>query len=124
MTVKKVRIELARNRDFPNGSREYGYEFTAPLDDEGHIIADEWRKERDRFRVRRFARGEPDEVGHLVRKPGGSWAFHYDINGDVDDNDTGYRFGNHIFRRGEYISIRDHDDDELHTYRVITVEPV
>ncbi len=29
-----------------------------------------------------FAPDETDEKGHLVRKPGGSWAFRYDITGD------------------------------------------
>ncbi|MGI9412893.1 MAG: hypothetical protein ACR2PM_04450 [Hyphomicrobiales bacterium] len=120
MSLKKVRLELARDHDFPNGSRDHGYEFTAPLDGSAHIDADEWHRHRDQCRVKRFWDGEPPEVGHLVRKPGGSWAFHYDINGDEDDDETGYRFGAHTFAPGEYVSIREHDD-VMRTFRVISV---
>ncbi len=120
MTMKLVRLELARDHDFPNGSRDHGYEFVAPLDEEGHILPEEWHKVRDRCRVRRFWDGEPDEVGHLVRKPGGSWAFHYDLDGDVDDDEAGYRFQTHLFQPGEYVSIRE-QDDTLRTFRVVAV---
>ena len=48
MTMKRIRLELARDHDFPNGSRQHGYNFAAPLDDDGHLIASEWRKERAR----------------------------------------------------------------------------
>lgn len=120
MTIKKIRLELARDHDFPNGSPRHGYEFTAPLDGDGHIIAEDWRENRDRFRVKRFWEGEADEVGHLVRKRGGAWAFHYDIHGQEDDDETGYRFGNHAFEPGEYVSINEHDD-ELRTFRIVSV---
>jgi len=124
MPLKKIRLELARDPDYPNGSRDHGYIFTAPLDGEGHILPTEWHKLRDKCRVLRFWGDDEQDAGHLVRKPGGSWAFHYDIHGDVDDDEAGYRFGAERFRPGEYVSIRDHDDDELHTFRVITVADV
>lgn len=119
MTIKKIRLELARDQDFPNGSPQHGYEFTAPLGSDGHIIAQDWHKHRDRFRVRRFWEGEEDEVGHLVRKRGGAWAFHYDIHGQEDDDETGYRFGDHAFEPGEYVSINEHDD-VLRTFRIVS----
>ncbi|MEE9587216.1 MAG: hypothetical protein V3V97_04240 [Hyphomicrobiaceae bacterium] len=121
MSMKAIRLELARDHDFPNGSRECGYVFVAPLDDNGRIDATAWKSNRERCRVRRFWNNQPEEVGHLVRKPGGSWAFHYDIDGDEDDDETGYRFGAHAFRPGEYVSIKEHDDT-LRTFRVVTVD--
>jgi hypothetical protein len=121
--LKKIRLELARDHDFPNGSRLHGYEFVAPLDDLGHIDAEQWHDHRDRCRVRRFWEGEDDEIGHLVRRPGGSWAFHYDIHGDADDDESGYRFASHVFKPGEYVSIRE-QDEELRTFRVVSVNPV
>ena len=120
MSLKRIRLELARDHDFPQGSNERGYEFTAPLDDNGKITAAEWKSQRDKCRVRRFWGNEDDEVGHLVRKPGGSWAFHYDIHGDEDDDETGYRFGDHVFQLGEYVSILEHDD-HLRTFRVTRI---
>ncbi|GGB53008.1 hypothetical protein GCM10011316_26310 [Roseibium aquae] len=120
--LKKIRLNLARTKDHPNGSAHHGYEFTAPLDATGHIDAGLWKKERDHCRVRRFWGGEQEELGHLIHRPGGSWAFHYDIEGD-DDDEAGYRFASHAFLPGEYVSIKDEDGD-LHTFQVVTVQPV
>ncbi|WP_422040040.1 hypothetical protein [Roseibium sp.] len=120
--LRKIRLNLARTRDFPQGSARHGYEFTAPLDETGHIDATLWKKERDHCRVRRFWGAEEEEIGHLIHRPGGSWAFHYDIDGD-DDDEAGYRFGAHTFNPGEYVSIKDEDGD-MHTFQVVTVLPV
>lgn len=118
--LKKIRLNLARNQEYPGGSAQHGYEFVAPLNNEGHIDAAEWKKHRNDCRVHRFWQGEADEYGHLIHRPGGSWAFTYDIDGD-DDDEAGYRFGMHAFRPGEYVSIKD-EDGELYTFQVVTVE--
>lgn len=120
MTISRIRLELARDPDFPSGSNKRGYEFTAPLDADGKIDPKAWVSQRDKCRVRRFWEDDQDEVGHLVRKPGGRWAFHYDIHGDEDDDETGYRFGDHPFVPGEYVSIMEHDD-VMRTFRVVSV---
>ena len=39
MNLNKIRLELARDHDFPDGSRERGYEFTAPLGEDGRMAA-------------------------------------------------------------------------------------
>jgi hypothetical protein len=124
MAMKSIRLELARDHEFPVGSREHGYDITAPVDDNGQLIAEDWKAERDRCRVRRFWGDEEEEIGHLVRKPGGSWAFHYDIHGDEDDDEAGYRFNQHRFLPGEYVSIRDHEDDVMRTFKVVAVREV
>jgi hypothetical protein len=123
MSLSKIRLELARDHDFPDGSRDRGYEVTAPLADDGRISEGHWETDRARCRVRRFWSGEADGVGHLIRKPGGSWAFHYDLLGDPDDDETGYRFGNHRFVPGEYVSIKEHDE-VLRTFKVMMVQPL
>jgi hypothetical protein len=123
MSMYKIRLELARDHDFPEGSRMRGYEFTAPLDAEDRIDHQAWKTDRDQCRVLRFWEGNDDEVGHLIRKPGGSWAFHYDLLGDPDDDESGYRFGNHVFRPGEYVSIKEHDD-VLRTFKVVMAQPL
>ena len=124
MTLKKVRLELARDREYPEGSSRRGYEFVGPLDADDRLDPVAWKKYRERCRVRRFWEDEPDEIGHLVRKPGGNWAFHYDIHGDPGDDESGYRFGNHKFAIGEYVSIREHGEDMLRTFRVVRVQPL
>jgi hypothetical protein len=117
--LKKIRLNLARTREFPNGSNRHGYEFAAPLDAAGHIDVEGWKTLRENCRVRRFWADEEEDLGHLVHRPGGSWAFRYDIAGDEDD-EAGYRLGDHAFVPGEYVSIRD-EDGELHTFQVVTV---
>lgn len=118
--LKRVRLELARDHDFPNGSSSHGYDFIAPIDDAGHIDPEAWKVLRDRCRVKRFWQGEADEVGHIVRKPGGSWAFHYDIHGDSGHDESGYRFDAHVFKAGQYVSLKE-QDGVLRTFIVKSV---
>jgi|SoiMethySBSTD1v2_1073268.scaffolds.fasta_scaffold00511_24 hypothetical protein len=85
-----------------------------------------WQKYREHCGVRRFWNGADEEIGRLVHKPGGAehagWVFDYG-SARADDDESGYRFASHTFVPGEYVSIRDHDNGELHTFRVMTVEP-
>jgi hypothetical protein len=39
----KIRLELARNAEFPEGSARHGYEFIAPLTPDGHLDPDGWK---------------------------------------------------------------------------------
>jgi len=120
VSLKRIRLELARNQQFPEGSARHGYEFVAPLGADNHIDAEGWRRHRADCRVRRFWDGEPEETGHLVHRRGGSWAFHYDLQGDPDVDEPGYRFDSHAFKEGEYVSITE-QDGELRTFRVAWV---
>ncbi len=52
--LKRIRLEVARSKEFPEGSATHGYEFVAPLGGNAHIDAMLWRECRDRCRVRRF----------------------------------------------------------------------
>ncbi|MGB4866428.1 MAG: hypothetical protein WBP38_11100 [Hyphomicrobium sp.] len=119
MTLKRIRLVLARDHDFPNGSRERGYEFAAPLTDDGHLDAGVWKKERARCRVRRFWPGEASEIGHLVHKRGGAWVFDYDPLSDSDD-EAGFKLSSHTFNPGEYVSFKEHDG-VLRTFVVAAV---
>lgn len=118
---RQIRLELAREPGHPEGSAAHGYAIIAPLDAEKKIDVKLWRIYRDSCRVVRFRPNEEDDLGHLVHRPGGSWAFHYDIRGDEDD-EAGYHFENERFEIGEYVSIRE--DDRMRTFRVISVEHV
>lgn len=118
---REIRLELAREKDHPAGARDFGYRFVAPLDVNGQIEPELWAKHREACRVVRFRPDEVEEIGHLVRRPGGSWAFRYDISG-TDDDEAGFRFNAERFVIGEYVSVKE--DDESHTFRVVSVEPV
>lgn len=123
-TLKRVRLHLARSKEFPEGSSHHGYEFVAPVDAKGHIDPELWRQHREHCRVRRFWNGEEDQVGRLLHKPGGAeharWVFDYDES-RADDDEAGYRFGGHAFTPGEYVSITE-DDGDVHTFKVMSVE--
>jgi hypothetical protein len=123
-TFKRIRLNLARSKEFPQGSARHGYEFVAPLDGKGHIDVALWRQHKDNCRVRRFWEGEDDRSGFVVHKPGGPeharWIFDYNPT-RADDDESGYRFGAHAFHPGEYVSVRD-DDGEMHTFAVASVE--
>jgi hypothetical protein len=124
MSLKKIRLELARDEDFPAGSADHGYEFVAPLGKDFRIDAAEWQEKRSKCRVVRFWGAAEREHGQLVRRPGGAWAFHYKDEGDIDvDDETGYRFADHAFRRGDYVSIRE-GGEEMRTFRVVQVSNV
>ena len=121
---KRIRLNLARSKTFPAGSDLHGYEFVAPLDAHGHIDPKLWKEQRENCSVRRFWNGDDEQIGWLVHKPGGPeharWVFDYDASRS-DDDESGYRFGGHSFRPGEYVSIA-HEND-LHTFKVMSVEP-
>jgi hypothetical protein len=121
---KRIRLNLARSPEFPQGSPRHGYEFVAPLTADGHIDLDQWKKDHAHCGVRRFWEGEDDEVGRLMysarASEGGRWFFDYNPE-DAEDDERGYRFGSHVFRPGEYVSIRG-EDGGMHTFQVVSVE--
>ncbi len=120
MTLKRIRLELARNPEFPNGSRNHGYEFVAPLDDSEHLVVAEWAKDRDRCSVKRFWAGQPNEMGKLIHSRGGAWVFDYNPATETDD-EPGFKFDKHRFVPGEYVSITEHDHVQR-AFRVVSVE--
>lgn len=107
--LRHVHLELARDHEHPSGSARHRYEFIAPIGPDGLLSADAWRHTRERCRVKRVWGDAPSEIGHLVHKPGGSWAFHYDVMGDADHDESGYKFGSHKLVPGEYVSIKEQD---------------
>ena len=112
-------LTLAREPGHPIGDQGIGYEIVAPLGSDGHIDAEQWRAHRTLCRVVRFRRNETPDVGHLVRRPGGSWAFRYDVLGDEAD-ESGFHFDDHVFAPGEYVTVTE--DGSQHTYKVASVK--
>jgi hypothetical protein len=121
-TFRRIRLELAREPGRPMGDSGIGYALVAPIDEEGRLDADEAQRHRRACKVVRFRAGEESDVGYLRRRPGGSWAFHYDFEDGGEDDDPGYRLGDHRFVIGEYVTI--FEDEGAHTYRIAAVERV
>jgi hypothetical protein len=121
----RITMHLARTHDYPNGSPVHGYSFVAPIDGNDRIDLEAWRSERKACTVERFWGRELPKSGFLVHRPGGvdgaTWGFDYDARTHADD-EAGFRFGDHAFRPGEYVSIREADGETL-TFRIVDMEP-
>jgi hypothetical protein len=119
-----ITLHLARSKQYPEGSTRRGYEILAPLDQKQQLDAQAWKELRDHCRVRRFWADERDQHGRLIHRAGGAggatWAIDYDDR-TVQDDEVGYRLGSHLFAPGEYVSIRD-ADEELRTFAVKAVQ--
>jgi hypothetical protein len=116
--LKRIRLELARTHEYPNGNSGCGYEFTAPIDRSGHLDADAWAKIRQDCRVRRFWTDAQDERGWLVCPKDRHWAFSY-APGE-DDDEPIFKLDRHLMRVGEYVTITEHDG-VARPFRVVEV---
>ncbi len=110
MNWKNVRLELARTREFPNGSAGRAYLLRLPLDDVGQIDECQISENPERATVRRHWPNEPDRDGHLVRKRDG-WVFSY-AAGDNDDEIQCHLEANPL-RMGECVTITETDGVKL-----------
>ncbi|MGB9117030.1 hypothetical protein [Bradyrhizobium sp.] len=115
---RQIRIELAREPGHPEGDAAVGYVIVAPLDANDRIDARLWREHREACRIARLRPDEDDALGHLVHRPGGGWAFHYDAGADVPD-EVGVHLADERFVLGEYVTIKE--ASKTHTYRVVVV---
>ena len=122
--LRKIILNAARSKAFPEGSIRHGYDFVAPLKADGHIDVDAWKTHRGECFAHRFWGAEPALRGLLVRRPGGiggsTWAFDWNAAGRRDEEEEGFRFADHTFRPGEYVSLRE-EDGELTTFKVVSV---
>jgi hypothetical protein len=116
----RIRLELARSHEFPEGSTRHGYIFILPLAKDGRLDRDAYAETPEICTVHRFWEGEGDDVGQLEHRRGDSWVFSFRIGSD--DDEAIHRLGDHVFREGEYLSIREHDGRIL-TFRIVDVGP-
>lgn len=114
---RQIRIELAREPGHPDGEAGIAYVIVAPLGEDDRIDAGLWKRHREACRVARLRPNQDDSLGHLLHRPGGSWAFQYDLGNMPDE--AGYHFENERFVQGEYVSIKE--EGEMHTFRVTSV---
>ncbi len=122
--VSHIILRLARTKAFPEGSLRRGYDIRAALDEFGHLSVVAWRDHRTAYSVQRFWDDEPVMHGTLVHRAGGvggaTWAVHY--AGRAQEDEEGFRLGEHVMQRDEFVSIRD-DEGVMQTFRVSDVKP-
>ncbi|MCB1393364.1 hypothetical protein [Nitrobacter sp.] len=115
---RQIRLELAREPDHPQGDSSVGYIVIAPLTPDGRIDHELWKDHREACRVTRLRPDENNDSGHLIRRPGGTWAFRYDDAARLPD-EAGYHFADEHFVPGEYVSINE--GGTMHTYCVKSI---
>jgi hypothetical protein len=116
----RIRVELARSHEFPDGSARHGYQFTMPLTAEGRLDLKAYAANPQVCTVHRFWGGEDDEVGQLTRNRRGNFAFSF--RDGTEDDEPIHRLPDHTFKSGEYLSIKE-PDGKVYTFRVVTVAP-
>jgi hypothetical protein len=116
----RIRLELARSGEFPEGSNRHGYELLLPLDATGRLDRRTFRKSPELCTVHRFWEGEGDSTGMLRLGEDGRWLFSF------DSAEPGIeaipRLADHRFRDSEYLSICE-PDGRVHTFRVVHLRP-
>jgi hypothetical protein len=122
--VSHIILRLARTKEFPDGSLRRGYDIRAVLDSAGHLSVDAWHRHHTAYGVQRIWDDEPVRHGTLVHRAGGvggaTWIIHY--SGQSDADEEGFRLGQHVMQRDEFVSIRN-DEGEMQTFRVSDVAP-
>jgi len=119
MTLMSIRLELGRTREMPQGDPSRGYEFVAPLNAQGHLDAEEWRREKKRCAVRSFQPGKADRQG-MLRHVGRGWRFDY-LPGQSEDDEPFFKLDRHVIAPGLYVTVKD-DDVEL-PFKIVAVQP-
>ena len=96
--LERIRLHLARSKDFPAGSVNHGYDSLLPSTRRRTSIRDSGMNTASTPRVRRFWNREDEQIGRLVHQPQSAEharsVFDYDPSGTNDD-EAGYRLGTH-----------------------------
>ena len=121
MGLMNIRLELGRDREFPEGDPRHGYEFVAPLDRNGHLDAAAWGTEKQRCTVRSFRPGQPERKG-LLRRVGRGWRFDYQPLRKEDDEPF-FKLDRHVVAPGFYVTITE-DDGVQRPFKIVAVTPV
>ena len=71
-TFRYIRLERARDHDYPEGDSRRAYIMIAPLDTDSQIDVNTWREHREACRVVRQGPDGDNNLGHIVHGAGGS----------------------------------------------------
>lgn len=115
--LRKVRLELARCHDFPEGSGRHGYELALPLSATGKLDRHGFERDRQRTVFRRFWGDEDERQGVLTHRHAG-WRLSFGDGESADE--VIFRGDQHRFAVGDYVSITELDG-ETRTFRVAAV---
>ncbi len=120
MTWYRIRLDLARTKEFPQGSASRCYLLRIPLTGEGLIDEAARQAAPARATVRRFWPNQSDLSGYVVHTPRG-WAFSY--RPGEEDDEAVFHLESHPMRVGNYVTLTEPDGQQL-PFRVASIERV
>ena len=120
MALMNIRLELGRTRTSPDGDPRRGYEFIAPLDDDGHLDAAVWRLEETNCWVRSFWPDRPDRKGWF-RHVGRGWRFEYPSQ-DQSGQEPIFKLDRHVLSPGFCVTLTEDDGAQL-PFKIASVFP-
>lgn len=119
-SLNRIRLELTRTADFPMGSCWHGYEFIAPLTEDGRVDASAWSGVKELCHVRRFWGDNPEEHGQFVHS-GLGWCFEYPKSHWISKESI-FKLDRHRFTPGGYVTITE-PNGEQYPFRVVAMTP-
>lgn len=119
MSWNNIRLELARDREFPRGSPHRCYLLFLPLQATGCIDEALVLASPKRATVRRFWPSQADLRGNVIKTPNG-WAFCYESR--EEGVEQLFDFDTHPIRVGECFAVTEPDRERL-PFRVTNVVP-
>ena len=110
MAWTPIRLELARTKDFPNGSPAHAYLLHLPLEAGGLIDETALRATPEKATVIRSWPHERDAHGYVIRTKSG-WALSY--RPGEEDDETVFHLETHSLRPGDYVTLTEPDGSTL-----------
>jgi hypothetical protein len=120
MNWKKIRLELARTSEFPEGSPSRAYFLRLPVKDDGLIDEAALRATPERATARRFWPNERDLSGYVVPTRQG-WAISYALG--EDDDEKVFHLETHPLQVGNYLTLTEPDGHRV-PFKVASLEPL
>lgn len=108
--LTKITLQLGRNEGYPDGDRHEGYIINAPINAEGKLDVEIWRKYSKDCKVIRYsANDDNDAEGQLVYKSG-KWSISY--SADFEEEGL-FHLADHRLWVGDYVTVTEKDGDAL-----------
>jgi hypothetical protein len=120
MTLYRVRITLARDPDFPEGSNTRGYDFIVPLGGGKKPDTATWKQHAKDCLVHRFWEGEEPRHG-VLRHSGHQWFVDYDVK-RASDEEPFIQLDRHPIEEGNTLSMVE-GDGKSRTFHIVSVKP-
>ncbi len=115
--IRQVRLELARCHEFPEGSKDHGYELSLPLTRAGHLDRENWLKQRNEAAT---SAGSGRMRRSTVSCTMVATAGYSPSTRRTDGDEIIFKGDEHRFAEGEYVSIKERDGI-TRTFRVTSV---